>query len=168
MKRTLVVVLLYPLLLTPSLAEPLYAGIQVDVNSIGILFGSQIDRTFSVEGRYLRSSSNVDHAGVTVDTKATNVGVACLARLPMKLNDGQPYFLFARAGAEYVSKDEKYYIPTSVTLTQPYSGKSTNHNFKPLVGGGIELSFTRTVSGRAALDFVGKDRSINLAAIMNF
>ncbi len=168
MKRTLAAILVSSLIATPVLAAPLYAGIQVDANSAGLLFGYQIDRTFSVEGRYLRSSSSIDHAGVTVDTKATNVGVAGVARLPMKLEDGQPYFLFARAGAEYVSKEETYYIPTSVTLTQPYSGKSTNHTLKPLVGGGVELNFTRSVSGRVALDFTGKDRSINLAAIMSF
>ncbi len=168
MKRTLTAILVSSLIATPGLAAPLYAGIQVDANSAGLLLGYQIDRTFSVEGHYLKSSSSVDHAGVTVDTKATNTGIAGVARFPMKLNEGQSIFLFARAGAEYVSKDETYYIPTSVTLTQPYSGKSTNHNFKSLVGGGIELNFGRMVSGRAALDFIGNDRSINLAAIMNF
>jgi hypothetical protein len=50
MKRTLAAILVSSLIATPALAAPLYAGIQVDPNSAGLLLGYQIDRTFSVEG----------------------------------------------------------------------------------------------------------------------
>jgi hypothetical protein len=168
MKRILATAFVSSLISIPAAAAPLYAGIQIEANSAGILLGNQLDRIYSVEGHYLRSSSSVEHSGVTVDTTATRVGVSGLARFPMKLNEGQPYLLFARVGAEYIAKEESYYIPTSVTLTQPYSGTTTSHSIKPIIGGGAELNFTKSIAGRVELDLIGQERSINLAAIYFF
>lgn len=168
MKRILAAVLVSPLFVAPAHAAPLYTGIQADANSIGVLLGNTIDKTYSVEANIVHTVTKIEHSGVSVDTKSTRVGISGIARLPMTLADGQPYTLFGRAGVAYVSKDESYTIPTSVTLTQPYSGKSTSHGLKPMLGGGMELNFTKSVTGRVELGFTGKDRAIGLAALYSF
>lgn len=168
MNRPLAAVLVASLFVASSHAAPLYTGIQADANSIGLLFGNTIDKTYSVEVNIMYSNTKIEHSGVSVDTKASKVGLSGIARLPLKLADGQPYTLFGRAGVAYVSKEESYYIPTSVTLTQPYSGKSTSHGLKPMLGGGAELDITRSVAARVELGFTGKDRAIGVAAIYSF
>ena len=103
-----------------------------------------------------------------VDTKSSAVGIVGVARFNMKLRNALPYYLFAKAGYEHVTTTEDYSIPSTVTLTLPYSDTKTSNKNRLILGGGAEYDFTRNVSGRMGLDFHGTDRSIYLAAIYKF
>jgi hypothetical protein len=168
MKRILAAVLSSIFIFAPACAEPLYAGIQLDDTSVGVLLGYQINKKYAVEAHYSRSDSRITHAGVTVDSSMVGVGAVGIALFPMKLNDVLPYTLFAKAGYERTTNDETYSIPTSVTLTLPYNNKIISHKNQSIFGGGAEYDFSRSVMGRMGVDFLGKDRSINLGAIFKF
>jgi hypothetical protein len=168
MNRILATVLLYLSAFTPVLAAPLYAGIQIDDTSAGLLFGYPISKTYAIEAHYTKSSSRISHAGVTVDTASTGMGVVGVARFPMKLNDGLPYSLFVKGGYEHTTSTDTCSIPTSATLTLPYDNAITSHKNQVLFGGGAEYDFSTSLIGRLGMDFLGGDRSINLAAIFKF
>jgi hypothetical protein len=168
MKRILTAGLLCTFIFTPALSSPLYAGIQIDDTTAGVLLGYQINKTYAVEAHYSKSSSQITHAGVTVDTSTTGTGIVGIALFPMKLRNVLPYNLFVKAGYERTSNTETYSIPTSATLTLPYNGKVDNHENQLIFGGGAEYDFTKYLTGRMGLDFLGKDRSINLAAVFKF
>jgi hypothetical protein len=168
MKRILVAVLLSIFILAPACAEPLYAGIQLDDTSLGGLLGYQIDKKYAVEVHYSRADSRISHAGLTVDSTIIGIGVVGIALFPMKLNDVLPYSLFAKAGYERTTNNETYSIPTSVTLTLPYNDNINTYKNQFIFGGGAEYGFSKNVMGRLGVDFLGKDRSINLGAIYKF
>ncbi len=168
MKRMLTAVLLYSTVSTPVLAMPLYAGIQVDDISTGILFGYQIDNTYAVELQYSESNSSITHAGIIVDSKTTDTSIVGIARFPMKLRKKVPYYLFVKAGYVHSSTTDDYSIPSSVTLTLPYSDTKTSDENKLVLGGGANFSFSKKLAGRVGLDFKGTDRTINLVAIYSF
>ena len=168
MNRILATILLYLFALTPVLATPLYAGIQIDDNSAGLLFGYPIGKTYAVEAHYSRSSSRIEHAGVTVDTSSTGIGIVGIALFPMRLNDVLPYSLFLKGGYERTTNTDTCSIPTSATLTLPYNNTITSHKNQVLFGGGAELDLAKSLTGRLELDFLGNKRSINLAAIFKF
>jgi hypothetical protein len=168
MKRILAVVLLFCFSLSPAFATPLYAGIQVDANTVGALFGFRINNTYAVEAHYSKSHSSNSYSGITVDNSKVGVGIAALALFPMKLNDVLPYNLFLKAGFEHTSSTDTYSIPDSVTLTLPYSGKIDSTKNQALFGGGAEYDFSKYMMGRMGMDFQGKNRSVNLTAIFKF
>jgi hypothetical protein len=168
MKRMLTAVLLYSTISTPVLAMPLYAGIQVDDISTGILFGYQIDNTYAVELQYSESNSSITHAGIIVDSKTADTSIVGIARFPMKLRKSVPYYLFVKAGYVHSSTTDDYSIPSSVTLTLPYSDTKTSDENKLVLGGGASFSFSKKLAGRVGLDFKGTDRTINLVAIYSF
>jgi hypothetical protein len=168
MNRILATVLLYLFASIPAYATPLYAGLQIDDNTAGVLLGYQISKTYAIEAHYSKSSSQITHAGVTVDTSTTGTGIVGIALFPMKLRDVLPYTLFVKAGYERTRNTETYSIPTSATLTLPYSSKIDSHKNQLIFGGGAEYDFTNYLTGRMGLDFLGKDRSINVAAIFKF
>lgn len=168
MKRILAVVLLFSISLSPAFATPMYAGIQVDDNTAGVLFGFRINNNYAVEAHYSKSKSSNSYAGITVDTSKIGVGVAGLALFPMKLNDVLPYNLFLKVGFEHTSSTDTYSIPDSVTLTLPYSGKIDSTKNQALFGGGAEYDFSRYLAGRMGMDFQGKNRSVYLNAIFKF
>jgi hypothetical protein len=76
--------------------------------------------------------------------------------------------LFVKGGLQHTSNTETYSIPSSVTLTLPYSSKIESGKNQVLFGGGAEYDFTRSLTGRMGMDFLGGKRSINLAAIFKF
>ncbi len=166
MKRILAAAFLTLVASANSLATPLYAGIQVGDKSVGALLGFQIDKRYAIEGHYSRSDSHISHAGVTVDTATTGLGVTGNARFPMKLNDVLPYFLFAKAGWERTTNNETYTVPNTSALLS--SGRITSHKNQFIWGGGAEYEFTKNISGRMGVDLVGKDKSINLVALYKF
>jgi hypothetical protein len=168
MKRILTAGLLCNFIFTPALASPLYAGIQIDDTTAGVLFGYQINKTYAVEAHYSKSNSQISHAGVTVDTSTTGTGIVGIGMFPMKLRNVLPYNLFVKAGYQRTSNTETCSIPTSATLTLPYNSTITSHKNQLIFGGGAEYDFTNSLTGRVGLDFLGKDRSINLAAIFKF
>lgn len=168
MKRTLAAVLLSSTISAPALAVPLYAGIQIDDTSTGILFGYQIDNTYAVELQYSESDSSITHAGIIVDSKTVDTSIVGIARFPMKLRKTTPYYLFVKAGYVHSSTTDDYSIPSSVTLTLPYSDTKTSDENQLVLGGGAELNFSNKLSGRVGLDFRGTDRTINLVAIYKF
>jgi hypothetical protein len=96
MNRILAVILMSLFAFTPVIAAPLYAGIQIDDNSAGLLFGYPINKTYAVEVHYTKSNSRTEHAGVTIDTSSTGLGIAGIALFPMRLNDVLPYSLFLK------------------------------------------------------------------------
>jgi hypothetical protein len=167
MKRILAVLLFY-FITYPALAEPLYAGIQLGDNSVGVLFGLRINQTYAVETHYTKSNPSSTHAGLTVDTASTGVGVVGMAMFPMKLGDVLPYDLYVKAGYEHTSNTDTYSVPTSVTLTQPYSGTVSSQKNQFIFGGGAEYGFSKYLKGRTGLDFIGKDRFLNLSVIFRF
>jgi len=168
MNRILAAALLYLFTFTPVFAAPLYAGIQIDDNSAGLLLGYPVNNTYAVEAHYTKSNSRVSHAGVTVDTSSTGMGIVGVARFSMKLNDVLPYSLFVKGGYERTTSTETCSIPTSATLTLPYNDTITSHKNRVLFGGGAEYDFGKSLMGRMGIDFLGNDRSINLAAIFKF
>ncbi len=168
MNRILPFIFLSLFAFTPVIAAPLYAGIQIDDNSAGLLFGYTINKTYAVEGHYTKSNSRTEHAGVTVDTSSTGIGIVGIAAFPMKLNDVLPYSLFVKGGYERTTNTDTCSIPTSATLTVPYDNTITSHKNQVIFGGGAELDLTKNLTGRLGLDFLGSKRSINLAAIYKF
>ena len=168
MNRILPFIFLSLFAFTPVIAAPLYAGIQIDDNSAGLLLGYPINNTYAVEAHYTKSNSRVSHAGVTVDTSSTGMGIVGVARFSMKLNDVLPYSLFVKGGYERTTSTETCSIPTSATLTLPYNNTITSHKNQVLFGGGAEYDFGKSLMGRMGIDFLGNDRSINLAAIFKF
>lgn len=168
MKKILVAVLLYVFTFIPAYATPLYAGMRIDDSSVSALLGYQINKMYAVETHYSKSDSSITHAGVTVDSSIAGLGVTGIALFPMKLNDVLPYFLFAKAGFERSTIHETYAIPTSVTLTLPYSGNINNHKNQFIFGGGAEYDFSKKIMGRMGVDFAGKNKFINLTAIFKF
>jgi hypothetical protein len=168
MKRILAAVLLLYFISTPVFASPFYAGLQIDDTSAGVLFGAQINKTFAVETHYSKANSSITHAGVTVDTSSTGIGFVGLAKFPMKLNDVQSYSLFVKGGFEHTSNTETYSIPSSATLTLPYSGKLESGKNQATFGGGADYDFAKSLTGRVGVDILGGKRSINLSAIFRF
>jgi hypothetical protein len=168
MKRILAATLLYCCAPTPALAGPLYAGVQLGDNSAGALLGFQIDQTYAIEAHYSKSSSSTTHAGLTVDTASTGIGIVGIAAFPMKLREALPYDVFLKAGYQRTNSTETYSIPTSVTLTLPYNGSFSTTKNQLILGCGAEYDFSKNLSGRMGLDFVGKDRNLNLGAIFKF
>lgn len=168
MKRTLAAVLLYGTISTPALAVPLYAGIQIDDISTGILFGYQINNRYAVELQYSESNSSITHAGIIVDSRTADTSIVGIARFRMTMHKSVPYYLFAKAGYVHSSITDDYSLPSSVTLTLPYSDTKTSDENKLVLGGGAEFSFSRNLAARVGLDFKGTDRTINLVAIYKF
>jgi hypothetical protein len=168
MKRILAVIYLSLFTIIPAIAAPLYAGIQIDDNSAGVLFGYPINRTYAIEAHYTKSNSRTEHAGVTVDTSSTGIGIVGIAAFPMKLNDVMPYSLFVKGGYERTTNTDTCSIPTSATLTVPYDNTITSHKNQVIFGGGAELDLAKNLTGRLGLDFLGNKRSLNLAAIFKF
>jgi hypothetical protein len=168
MKRTLLAVLLCSTISTPALALPLYAGIQIDDTSTGVLFGYQIDNTYAVELQYLESNTSITHAGINVDSKVADTSIVGIARFPMKLRKKVPYYLFVKAGYVHSSITDDYSIPASVTLTLPYNDTKTSDENQLILGGGAMYNFSKHLTGRVGMDLKGTDRIINLVAIYRF
>lgn len=155
---------------TPSTSSlpATYAGLQLDNNAAGALFGYQIDKTYAVEARYIKSDEHISHSGITSDTSISAFGVAGLAMLPMKLDSGVPYFLFGKAGYERLYKEESYTIPSSVTLTLPYNGTVSSFDNRVVLGLGAQYEFYQKLHGRVGMDFTGGKRSVYASAIVRF
>jgi hypothetical protein len=168
MKRILAAALLYGFIFTPTFAASLYTGLQIDDNTAGVLLGHQINRTYAIEAHYSKSNSRTSQDGLTIDTSSVGIGIAGIALFPMKLHEVLPYDLFVKAGYEHTSITDTYSIPTSVTLTLPYNGTINSHKNQLIFGGGAEHDFTKSLTGRMGLDFLGNKRSIYLSAIFNF
>lgn len=166
MKRILSAALLSILIVAPALATPLYAGIQLGDDSVGAMFGYQINKRYAAETHFSRSDSNIAHAGVTVDTTITGLGITGVALFPMTLKEVLPYFLFAKAGLSRSTTNETYSLPNSTALLS--SGRISSSKNQFIFGGGAEYEFTKNIVGRTGVDFVGKNKSINLAAIYKF
>ncbi|MFZ2161270.1 MAG: hypothetical protein WAW02_03545 [Sideroxyarcus sp.] len=168
MKRILAIVLLYLFTSTPSFAALPYAGVQIDDNSAGVLVGYPLNKKYAIEAHYTKSNSRIEHAGVTVDTSSTGIGIVGIALFPMKLNDVMPYSLFVKGGYERTTSTESFSIPASITLILPYNDTITTHKNQVIFGGGAELDLAKNLTGRLGLDFLGNNRSIYLAAIFKF
>ena len=169
MKRILAATLLLSnIIFTPAIATPLYAGIQIGDDSVGAFLGYQINRMFAVEAHYAKSNSNISHAGVTVDTSTVSKGIVGIATFPMKLREVLPYDLFVKAGYERTNTTDTYSSPASFPSLIPNNGSISSQKNQLIIGGGAEYDFTKYLTGRMGLDFLGKDRSINVAAIFKF
>lgn len=168
MKRILVVALLCCASFNPVYASPIYTGIQVDDMATGILLGYQIDKMYAVELHYAEAYSSITHAGITVDTKSASTGISGVARFHMKLRNVLPYDLLIKVGYEHVDITEDYSIPSSVTLTLPYSDTKTSNKNQLILGGGAEYNFSKNVAGRIGLELKDTYRSFNVAVMYRF
>lgn len=155
---------------TPAFAgyTPLYLGLQIDNTNAGALLGYQIDKTYTVEALVTQSESSITHAGISSEQTTTSSSLAALAMLPSKLDSGAPYFLFVKAGYSRQIKKETYHIPTSVTLTLPYSNNMKSNENNVILGIGAQYDFFKDINGRVGLDIVGDVRSVYLGAIFRF
>lgn len=143
---------------------PLYAGAQLDNNTITGLLGYQIDKNWAVEGHASRYATTINQAGATNETQTLAMGLSALYMVPMKLIGGSPYFFFGKVGAERANEDVTYSFPASVT----YSGSYSNYITRARFGIGAQYDFYDHLSGRAGVDFFGPDRSVYLSAIFKF
>lgn len=168
MKRILAATLVSLCAHSTAFASPLYAGIQVGDDSAGALLGYQINRTYAVEVHYSKTDSSNTQAGVTVDTDTTGTGLVGIAAFPMKLRDVVPYALFAKAGFQHTSSTETYSIPTTATLTLPYNGSIHSKKNQLIIGGGAEYEYSKFLTWRMGLDFIGDDNTFNVGAIFKF
>jgi hypothetical protein len=168
MKRIMAAALLYSCTFTPSIAAPLYAGIQIGDDSVDPFLGYQINRMFAVEAHYAKSNSNISHAGVTVDTSTVSKGIVGIAKFPMKLREVLPYDLFVKAGYERTNTTDTYSGPASFPSLIPNNGSISSQKNQLIIGGGAEYEFSRNLMGRVGLDFLGHDRFVNLSAIFKF
>lgn len=170
MKRILAAGLLCSLIFTPAYtyAFPLYGGFQIDDTTSDVFLGYQISNKYAVEVLYSKSDSSLDRAGVTVETSTSSKSIVGIALFPIKLRNVLPCNLYIKAGYQRTSKTETYFVPASVTLTFSYGGKMESYTNQFIFGGGAAYDFTKHVTGRVGVDFVGSDRSVNLAAIYRF
>ena len=170
MNRIPAIVLLYITASAPAFAAytPLYLGVQADNIALTALLGYQINKKYAIEAHYTKSESHIVQSGMTSDAKITNAGLAVLGMIPMKLNGGSPYFLFAKVGYVRTTKEESYYIPDTVTLALPLSGIETNTENRVIFGGGVQYDFYENLNGRVGIDAYGDKRSIYLGAIFKF
>jgi len=158
--------LLYLATLAPAYAaySPIYAGAQLDNDSITGLLGYQINKNWAVEAHGSRYVTRISQAGASNETQILAVGLSALYMVPMKLSGGSPYFFFGKAGYERTTQDVSYNFPASVT----YSGSYTNLVNRARFGIGAQYDFYEHLSGRAGIDFLGLDRSVYLSAILKF
>jgi hypothetical protein len=170
MNRFLLIFISFIFPFTPALAAytPIYAGVQLDNISGSALLGYQINKTYAVEANYNKSDSHIVQAGMVTDAISTSTGLAAIVMFPMSLTGGSPYFLFAKAGYERVTKEETYYIPASVTLSVASSGNISTTENRAIYGGGVQYDFYQALSGRAGFDVVGDKRSVYIGAIIKF
>lgn len=168
MKQILAVSALVFSALPSANASPIYLAMQLGETAASAMIGYRLNAKYSVEAHYYRADSQITHAGVNVDTTTIGTGVVGVAQFPMKLRDVLPYFLFIKTGYEHTRKDEQYSIPSSVTLTLPYTGEVNNKRNQVIVGGGADYDFTRSIRGRMGIDFVGSSKFINLGVIYQF
>ena len=170
MKRILAAGLVCSLIFTHAYvyASPFYGGFQIDDTASGVFLGYQISKKYAVEVLYSKSDSSIDRAGITVDTSTSSKSIVGIALFPIKLRNVLPCNLYIKAGYQRTNKTETYSVPASVTLTFPYGGKTESYTNQFLLGGGAAYDFTKHLTGRAGIDFVGSDRSVNLTAIYRF
>lgn len=170
MKRFLSILILLTFSITPALAAytPIYAGVQLDNISGNAILGYQINKTYAVEANYTKASTHIAQSGMTSDTNIISTGLSAVIMLPMTLSGGSPYFLFGKVGYQRITKDESYFIPASVTSTNPFSGTLSTTENRVIFGGGVQYDFYQALSGRAGIDAVGDKRSVYIGAIFKF
>ncbi|MEQ1526158.1 MAG: hypothetical protein ABL911_05405 [Gallionella sp.] len=166
MKRVWGGALLSLLIAIPAWATPLYVGLLLDDSSVGGILGFQVNARYAAELHAAKSSSTISHANVSVVTDTTKVGIDGIARFPMKLNEVLPYSLLVKLGWARTTDNAIYTIPNSVSLLD--SGRVTNRKNQFKFGGAAEYEFKNKFVGRVGLDFLGKDKSIYLAALYKF
>lgn len=145
---------------TPALAAnaPVYAGLQLGDEYVGIFGGYQLDQMYSVEVSYL-TFDTVSVPGI--ETDASSIGVAGVAMFPVKPQGMPPFSLFAKAGFERVTAEAKAtFLGTTVTT------KKTETNL--VLGGGAQYNFNSNVSARLGIDIEGEADSLYLSAIYKF
>lgn len=158
--------LLLTVLAAPACAAytSIYAGAQLDNDTITGLLGYQIDKNWAVEAHASRYVTRINQAGATNETQILAMGLSALYMVPMKLSGGSPYFFFGKVGYERTIQDVTYSFPASVT----YSGSYSNYINRGRFGIGAQYDFYEHLSGRAGVDVFGPDRSVYLTAIFKF
>ena len=153
-------------LTTPAYATytPVYAGVQLDSNTLTGLLGYQIDKNWATEAHASRFVTTIRQAGATNETKITAIGLSALYMIPMKLNGGSPYSFFGKISYEHMIQDVTYGFPNSVT----YSGSYTNRVNRGRYGIGTQYDLYEHMSGRAGIDLYGPNRSVYLTVIFKF
>ena len=157
MKKSIAVVLLScAAFSTPALAAnaPVYAGLQIGDNYVGILGGYQLDPMYSVEVSYISGDNGSNFWG---DIDYSSIGVAGVAMFPVKPQGMSPFSLFAKAGFE------------RATVKVKFAGGPRRYTDTNLVlGGGVQHDFNSNVSARLGLDIAGEADSLYLSAILKF
>ena len=149
---------------TPALAasSPVYAGLQLGDEYVGVFGGYQLDQMYSVEVSYLQFDKVTSSGGgISAEAEASSIGVAGVAMFPVKPQGMPPFSLFAKAGFERVTAEAK-----ATFLGTTVSTKKTETNL--VLGGGAQYNFNNNVSGRLGIDIEGEADSLYLSAIYKF
>jgi opacity protein-like surface antigen len=162
LKKLLAVTLLSAALATPALAEdsPVYAGVLLGDQYVGVLGGYQIDKMFSVEGHYAKIlHPDVSFGGTTIKTDTSMIGADLVALLPWKVQKVPELTFFAKGGLEYVSHKVTY-SPAGTSI----STKET----KLTLGGGAQYDVNKSFSARAGAGVMGYRNELYVSGIFRF
>ena len=163
MKKLLAVTLLSAAFATPALAadSPVYAGVLLGDQYIGILGGYQIDNMFSVEGHYAKKlQPDVSFGGTTYKYDTTMIGVDLIAMLPWKVQKVPELTFFAKGGVEYIS--QKFTV--SGASNYSVSTKET----KLSLGGGAQYDVSKNFSARVGASVLGYRNDLYVSGIFRF
>lgn len=162
MKKLLAVTLLSAAIAPPALAEdsPVYAGVVVGDQYVGVLGGYQIDKMFSVEGHYATIlHPDVSVGGTTIKTDTSMIGADLVALLPWKVQKVPELTFFAKGGIEYVSH--------KVTYSSTGTSISTKET-KLTLGGGAQYDVNKSFSARAGASVLGYHKELYVSGIFRF
>ncbi|MFZ2161269.1 MAG: hypothetical protein WAW02_03540 [Sideroxyarcus sp.] len=179
MERILPVTLLSIFVVAPVLAAPvaattstpkadttrLYVGAQLGDSIVGGILGVQINKTYSLEARY-DYIDTIYQPNTTI--KASSTGIAGLGMYPVKFGDMDPFFIFGKAGYERTTTRTTTTDPGIPGYFSATTTVTTTVRKRVIVGAGVQLDFSRDVSGRIGMNAVGSDHSVYLAAIYKF
>ncbi|NOU00303.1 MAG: outer membrane beta-barrel protein [Gallionella sp.] len=145
----------------------IYIGTQLGDSIVGALVGLQINKMYSVEARY----DYVDTIYLpTSNTKSSNIGLAGVVLFPLKLsdfklNDMEPFYVFAKAGYERSTKKITTNDPGIPPFFPATTTVVTTVKSRLLIGGGAQYDFSKKFSGRVGVNFIGSDNSVYLTVI---
>lgn len=145
----------------------IYIGTQLGDSIVGALVGLQLNKMYSVEARY----DYVDTIYLpTSDTKSSNIGIAGVALFPLrlsdfKLNDMEPFYVFAKVGYERSTKKVTTNDPGIPPFFPATTTAVTTVKSRLLIGGGAQYDFSKKFSGRVGVNFIGSDNSVYLTVI---
>jgi len=142
-----------------------YVGAQLGDSIVGGLMGMQINRTYSLEGRY-------DYVDPIYQPnhiyKSSSAGISGLAMFPLKLGNMEPFFIFAKAGYERTKDKTTTSDPGLPGFSPPTTTITIIIRKRVTAGAGAQYDFSNNVSGRIGVNAVGSNHTVYITAIYKF